>query len=162
MRTQVAWDCAAPSDVWVSEGYQWSRVDSAHQQTRHQRQSAAPTDNQHERLSASLAGLLSLSLSLSNFHFPLCDTTLPEQWWEDVHCCRRDNTVSHKLSCARSLESIFTLIWVALLVCLSDSNSSDYRLIQIGHRTERKSMGNCLDCRSSLGKKKKENIEACM
>lgn len=48
------------------------------------------------------------------FYFPLCVTILPEEWWEDMHVSVA-MWCHHKLSRADLSESIFMLIWVALL-----------------------------------------------
>lgn len=97
--------------------------------------------------SARLQCLLSISPSLSNFYFPLCNATQPQQWREDnyarivVSVTKWCHSV---LSCARSLESIFTLIWVALL----GSHLTAIHLIMdefkcAGTGGGRKSMGLC-------------------
>lgn len=89
------------------------------------------------------------SRSLSNFYFP--PSVSPSCQNIDGRMCIVVSVATwcqHELSCADSLESICTLIWVVLLGP-TDSNSSDYGCI---HRREGKSMGICLDLAVYCGK----------
>lgn len=103
--TQGASDCAAPSDVWVSDGYQWSRVDSVHQQMWHR----CHSNNQREHLSVILVSPLSPTFAFPSVMTPCLDS-------DGGTCIVMSVTMRchPKLSCANSLEWIFTL-WVALL-----------------------------------------------
>lgn len=65
------------------------------------------------------------------FNFPLCVTILPEQWWEDMHCCQHGNVVS-----PQTVKSRFAWVNIyadlsSLVRHLSDNNSSDYGLVQM-------------------------------